>query len=80
MMCSYIAPVKTIQEVTNEIMNTLNMYEYPEVPFIISGEQGMLLRKLEKLESQVFFLQDHIELWYIDRRLERWQMKKSGFS
>jgi len=79
-MCSYFAPAKTIQDITNEIMNTLNMYEYPEIPFIISGVQGILLRKLEKLESYVFFLQDQIELWYMDRKFERWQMKKSGFS
>ena len=80
MMCSSFAPVKTIQDVTSEIMNILNMYEYPEIPFIISGVQGILLRKLEKLESHVFFLQDQIELWYMDRRFERWQIKKSGFS
>ena len=80
MMCSYFAPTKTVQDVTNEVMNTLTMYEYPEIPFIVSGVQVMLLRKLEKLESYVFFLQDQIELWYMDRRFERWQMKKSGFS
>lgn len=80
MMCSYFAPAKTVQDITNEIMNILNMYEYPEIPFIISGVKGILLRKLEKLESHVFFLQDQIELWYMDRRFERWQMKKSGSS
>ena len=28
----------------------------------------------------VWKLQDQIELWYMDRKCERWQMKKSGFS
>lgn len=79
-MCSYIAPVKTVQDITNEIMNILNMYEYPDIPFILAGVQGINLRKFEMLKEIVFDLQHQIELWYMDRKCERWQMKKSGFS
>ena len=80
MMCSYFAPAKTVQDVTNEIMNILNMYEYPEIPFITSGVQGIFLRRFEKLEKAVWRLQHRIDLWYMDRKYESWEMKKSGFS
>ena len=54
MMCSYLAPKKTVQNITNEIMNALNMHEYPEIPFIISGIQGILIRKFDMFESYIF--------------------------
>ena len=55
-MCSYFAPRKTVQNITNEIINVLNMYEYPEVPFIISGIQGILLRKFDMFEMAAFLI------------------------
>lgn len=51
------------------------MYDYLEIPFIPQGSQGTPLKKLERLESEVFFLQELIELWYIDRKFEDWKLE-----
>ena len=61
-------------------MNALNMYEYPEIPFIISGIQGIHLRKFDMFKSNVMYLQDQIELWYLERKFESWIMNNHELS
>ncbi len=79
-MCSVFRLNKTVQDVTQEIINIMSLYEFPQIPFIVKGYLEELIRKFEALESDVFFFQDMIEMWYIDRKQERWILKDSGFS
>jgi hypothetical protein len=80
MMCSYFSPNKSVQDITHEIINILNMYEYPEIPFDIFGQKEELLREFERLQSIVFFLQERFDLWYIARKLEKWRFYDNEFS
>jgi len=80
MMCSMFKLNKTIQDVTQEMINIMSLYEFPRIPFIIKGYLEELIIKFESLESDVFFFQDMIEMWYMDRKHERWILEDNGFS
>ncbi|MFW9971694.1 MAG: hypothetical protein ACFFDF_15975 [Candidatus Odinarchaeota archaeon] len=80
MMCSYFSPKKSVQDITQEIINILNMYEYPEIPFTISDHRGLLLKEFERLQSVIFSLQERLDLWYIERKFENWELKDHEFS
>ena len=73
MMCSYLSLKKSVQDITQEIINILNMYKYPEIPFTISDERGLLLKELERVKSLVFSLQERLDLWYIEMKFENWE-------
>ncbi|MFW9969457.1 MAG: hypothetical protein ACFFDF_04595 [Candidatus Odinarchaeota archaeon] len=80
MMCSYFSLKKSVQDITQEIINIFNMYEYPEIPFTISDHRGLLLKEFERLHSVVFSLQGRLDLWYIERKFENWEFKDYDFS
>ena len=37
MMCSMFKLNKTIQDVTQEIINIMSLYEFPQIPFTVKG-------------------------------------------
>jgi len=79
-MCSSFRLNKTIQNVTQEIITIVSLYEYPQNPFIVKGYLDEQIIEFESLESDVFFFQDLIEMWYIDRKHERWILEDIAFS
>ena len=69
----------TIQEVTQEIIDIMSMNEFPQIIFVIKGYFEGLIRNLEVLESHVFYFQDMIEMWYMDRKRESWMLRNTQF-
>ena len=80
MVCSYFSSRKSVQDITQEIINILDMYEYPEIPFTPSGRNGKIVDEFERLQFILFFLQERFDLWYIERKSERWKFKAHDLS
>ncbi len=80
MMCLMSKLEKTVQGVTQDIIDIMSLNEFPQIPFIMKGYFGGNLRKLEILESDVFFYHDLIELWYIDRKNISWVLNNIQFA
>ncbi|KKL94998.1 hypothetical protein LCGC14_1859030 [marine sediment metagenome] len=53
--------------------------EFPQIPFVIKGYREGLIRNLEVLKSHVFYFQDMIEMWYMDRKRESWMLRNTQF-
>ena len=79
-MCSMSKLNITVQDVTREIIEVMSLYEFPQINFIVKGHFEELIRNFEALESEVFFLHDLIELWYVDRKCEHWSLDNIIFS
>ena len=80
MMCLMSKSEKTVQKVTQEIIDIMSLNRFPRIPFSINGVFDDLVRNLEALESDVFYFQDLIEMWYIDRKRNKWTLEPADFS
>ena len=76
MMCSIFTIGKTVQDITREILNILDQYEFPDIPFIIKGYENTLLVEVNTLKSEIISIKDLIELWYRNRIMEKWKIKE----
>lgn len=79
-VCSYFSSRKSVQDITQEIINILNMYEYPEIPFTPSSGNWKTIDEFERVQFVLFFLQERIDLWYIARKFENWKCKAHDLS
>jgi len=79
-VCSYFSAKKSVQDITQEIINILNLYEYPEIPFTLSRGNGKVIDEFERLQFILFFLQERFDLWYIERKFEKWKFKNYELS
>lgn len=75
MMCSIFSLGKTVQDITREILNILDQYDFPDFPFVIKGYENPLLSEVNHLKSDILSLKNLIELWYGNRIMEKWEMK-----
>lgn len=75
-MCSIFTIGKTVQDITREILNILDQYEFPDIPFIIKGYENTLLVEVNTLKSEIISIKDLIELWYRNRIMEKWKIKE----
>ncbi|MFX1571204.1 MAG: hypothetical protein ACFFB0_00480 [Promethearchaeota archaeon] len=75
MMCSIFSLGKTVQDITREILNILDQYDFPDFPFVIKGYENLLLSEVNHLKSDILSLKNLIELWYGNRIMEKWEMK-----
>ena len=57
---------KTVQDVTQEIIDVMSFNEFPQILFVVKGYLEGLIEKIEAMESDVNSLQDLIELWHLD--------------
>ena len=48
----------------------MSFNEFPEIPFFVRGYFDDIFKRIEALESDVLSLQDLIELWYIEGKIE----------
>ena len=76
MMCSIFTIGKTVQDITREILDILDQYEFPDIPFIIKGYENPLLVEVNTLKSEIISIKDLIELWYRNRIMEKWEIKE----
>jgi len=75
-MCSIFTLGKTVQDITREVLNILDQYELPDIPFIIKGYKNPLQTEVNSLKSDINSLKDLIELWYRNRIMEKWEIKE----
>ena len=75
-MCSIFTLGKTVQDITREVLDILDQYEFPDIPFIIKGYENPLLTEVYSLKSNIISLKDLIELWYRNRIMEKWEIKE----
>ncbi len=75
-MCSIFTIGKTVQDITREILDILDQYEFPDIPFIIKGYENPLLVEVNTLKSEIISIKDLIELWYRNRIMEKWEIKE----
>ncbi len=80
MMCSMAKLNITVQDITLKIIDIMSLNEFPQIPFVIKNYLDGLIKNFEKLESELFFLQDMIELWYIERKHENWSLDNIVFA
>ncbi len=71
---------KTVQNITREIIKIMSLYEFPQIPFMAKGYHERYIRKFELLKSKIYDLQVSIELWYMDRKHQRWILIDGLFS
>ena len=79
-MCSFISLEETVQNVTEEILNILTMYDYPEIPFVIEKDKGILFNTFEEILLDMWYIQDLMEFWFMDRKSEYWKIEDKEFS
>ncbi len=71
---------KTVQDVTQEIIDVMSFNEFPQILFVVKGYLEGLIEKIEAMESDVNSLQDLIELWHLNGKNERLSLDDVMFS
>ena len=80
MMCSTFTLHKSLQDVTKEVLFELDQITYPLVPFEIKGRECCHLKMAERMQSDIIFARDLIQLWNEDRSSEEWKIENYKIS
>ena len=69
-----------MQSITKEIVFELDQIRYPLIPFEIKGREYCHLKMAERMQFDIFFVRDLIQLWNEDRSSEEWKMDNCNIS
>lgn len=75
MLCSIFLLHKTLQDLSKEVLFEIDQIAYPLIPFEIKGRECCHLKMAERMQSDIIFARDLIQLWNEDRSSEEWKME-----